>query len=110
MGLHLTAALAKATWRLYPVQAFLALLLAQSLSDIYAQQKASVYNVLWALVFGFATLNILGLTLRRFDPAKRGSLNFGEMLAIVVVIFSFLMFGMEMLSVFHILPIKLSPR
>jgi len=78
-------------------------------SDVYAQKKASVYNALWVLVFGFATLNILGLALRRFD-SRRGGLNFGEILAILVVLFSVVMLGLEMLNIFHILPIKLEPH
>jgi hypothetical protein len=79
------------------------------LSDIWSAKKGSVYNVLWVLVFGFATLNILGLVLRRFDPRKSG-LNFGEILAITVVFVSVFLLGLEMLGVFHILPVKLPPR
>jgi hypothetical protein len=89
----------------------LGLLLLQfpQLSDVYSGKKSSVYNMLWVLVFGFATLNILGLVLRRFEP-RRSGLNFGEILAISVVVVSVLLLGLEMLNVFHILPIKLSPR
>jgi len=79
------------------------------LSDIWSAKKNSVYNVLWVLVFGFATLNILGLVLRRFDPRKSG-LNFGEILAITVVFVSVFLLGLEMLSIFHIFPVKLPPR
>jgi len=79
------------------------------LSDIWAAKKGSVYNVLWVLVFGFATLNILGLVLRRFDP-RRSGLNFGEILAITVVFVSLFLLGIEMLNVFHIFPVKLPPR
>jgi hypothetical protein len=78
-------------------------------SDIYSTKKSSVYNMLWVLVFGFATLNILGLVLRRFEP-RRSGLNFGEILAISVVVVSVLLLGLEMLNVFHILPIKLTPH
>jgi hypothetical protein len=78
-------------------------------SDLYASKKNSVYNVLWALVFGFATLNILGLVLRRFDP-RRSGLNFGEILAITVTCASVVLLGLEMLNIFHIFPIKLQPR
>ena len=74
-----------------------------------SEKKGSIYNILWVLVFGFATLNILGLVLRRFEPSST-RLNFGEMLAILVVIVSLLMLGWEMLYVFKILPIKLEPR
>ena len=71
--------------------------------------KSSAYNVLWIAVFGFATLNILALVGRRFEPS-RNRLSFGEMLAIMVVIMSILLLGWEMLYVFHVLPIQLGPR
>jgi hypothetical protein len=70
--------------------------------------RQEVYNVLWALVFGFATVNILSLGARRIDP--KGGLHFGEVLAILVVLVSIVLLGWEMLYVFHILPIRLSPR
>ena len=75
----------------------------------YEQQKGDIYNILWALVFGFATLNILGLAGRRFDPAQRG-LSLGETVAIMVVVVSVFLLGWEMLYVFHILPIQLHPH
>jgi hypothetical protein len=75
----------------------------------YGEKKSSVYNILWALVFGFATLNILGLVARRFDP-DRNRLSFGEILAITVVIASILLLAWEMLYLFKILPIKLQPE
>jgi cytosine/uracil/thiamine/allantoin permease len=78
-------------------------------SDLYNSKKNSVYNVLWVLVFGFATLNILGLVLRRFDP-RRSGLNFGELQAITVTCASVLLLGLEMLNLFHVFPIKLQPR
>jgi len=70
--------------------------------------REEIYNILWSLVFGFATLNILSLGARRFEQQKRG-LNFGEMLAILVVFVSILLLGWEMLYLFHILPIRISP-
>jgi len=76
---------------------------------LVASTRQEVYNVLWALVFGFATLNILSLGARRFEPQKIG-LNFGEVLAILVVVVSILMLGWEMLYVVHILPIRLAPQ
>src|SRR5690242_18116829 len=88
---------------LFRVQAGLLLILQ------YGEKKSSVYNILWALVFGFATLNILGLVARRFDP-DRNRLNFGEILAITVVIASILLLAWEMLYLFKILPIKLQPE
>jgi len=71
--------------------------------------RDEIYNILWALVFGFATLNILSLGARRFEQDK-GGLNFGETLAILVVVVSIVLLGWEMLYLFHILPIRLTPR
>src|SRR5271168_4594287 len=45
--------------------------------------REEVYNILWALVFGCAALNILSLGARRFEEQKSG-LNFGEIMAILV--------------------------
>jgi hypothetical protein len=70
--------------------------------------REEIYNILWALVFGFATLNILSLGARRFEQDK--GLNFGEMLAILVVVVSIVLLGWEMLYLFHVLPIRLTPR
>ncbi|HUC30693.1 MAG TPA: hypothetical protein VMR80_13940 [Candidatus Acidoferrum sp.] len=83
--------------------AFLGLMLAV-LSRAPARQDA--YNILWAVVFGFATLNILSLTARRFEPTRRG-LSFGELLAVMVVGISVFLLGWEMLTLFHVFPIKL---
>lgn len=70
---------------------------------------SSFYSLLWAAVFGFATLNILGLVARRFEPG-RSSMTFGEMLAIGTAVISIVMLGGELLFMFHILPIRLTPR
>ncbi len=70
--------------------------------------REEIYNILWALVFGFATLNILSLGARRFEQAR--GLNFGEILAILVVVVSIALLGWEMLYLFHILPIRLTPQ
>lgn len=75
----------------------------------FSNKKGDVYNILWVLVFGFATINILSLVGRRLDP-DRTHLNFGELLAILVVVVSVLLLGWEMLFLFKILPIKLQPR
>ena len=72
-------------------------------------KKGDVYSILWALVFGFATLNILGLVAKRFDHS-RNRLNFGETLAILVVVVSIVLLGWEMLTLFKIFPIKLHPH
>jgi hypothetical protein len=89
-----------------------AVLAAQPLFAIVLQfsgEKDNAYNILWALVFGFATLNILSLVARRFEPT-RNRLNLGEILAVLVVIVSVLLLGTEMLHIFKIFPIKLEPR
>jgi hypothetical protein len=85
------------------------LLLTVQFSDHMSSKKDNVYNILWVLVFGFATLNILGLVARRLEP-RRSNLNFGEILAITVTIVSVFLLGWEMLSLFHIFPIKLEPH
>jgi hypothetical protein len=71
--------------------------------------REEVYNVLWALVFGFATINILTLGARRFEDQKRG-LSFGETLAVLVVVVSVVLLGWELLYVFGVLPLRLTPR
>ncbi len=73
----------------------------------YRGGRQDVYNILWAVVFGFATLNILSLAARRFEPARRG-LTFGELLAVMVVFLSIFLLGVEMLNLFHIFPIRIS--
>jgi hypothetical protein len=57
-------------------------------------------------VFGFATLNILSLAARRFEPTRRG-MTFGELMAVMVVVISVVLLGWEMLNLFHIFPIQL---
>ena len=79
------------------------LVLAEDLSN-----RTDIYNILWVLVFGFATLNILGLVARKFEP-ERSRLSFGESLAIMVVVVSVALLGWEMLYYFKVLPIKLKP-
>ena len=75
----------------------------------YSEKKGNLYTILWVVVFGFATLNILGLVARRLEPG-RARLNFGETLAIVVVAVSVFLLGWEMLYVFKVLPFKLKPH
>jgi hypothetical protein len=65
-----------------------------------------IYNILWAVVFGFATLNILSLASRRMEPGRRG-LSFGELMAVMTVLLSLALLGWEMLNLLHIFPIKL---
>jgi hypothetical protein len=76
---------------------------------LFRTTREEIYNMLWALVFGFATLNILGLGARRFEQEK-GGLNFGEILAILVVLVSIVLLGWELLYTFNILPIRLTPQ
>jgi len=73
----------------------------------HSSRRNDVYNILWAVVFGFATLNILSLAARRFEPNRRG-LTFGELMAVLIVLLSLFLLGWELLSVFRIFPIKLN--
>jgi hypothetical protein len=75
----------------------------------YSDKQADIYNILWVLVFAFATLNILSLVARRFEP-ERSRLSFGETVAIMVVVVSVFLLAWEMLYLFHVLPIKLQPH
>lgn len=74
-----------------------------------SSKKDDVYNILWALVFGFATLNILSLVSRRFDP-NRHRMSFGEMMAVGTVAVAVILLGWEMLYLFKVFPIRLSAR
>jgi len=71
--------------------------------------REEIYNILWALVFAFATLNILSLGARHFENERKG-LSFGEILAIMVVVVSVVMLGWEMLYLFKVFPLRLAPR
>ena len=113
MVLSVTTALARVTSRSLLRPSFVVLqsmlLFMLQFSDHYSGKKDNVYNILWVLVFGFATLNILALVARRFEP-RRSNLQFGEILAITVTVVSVVLLGWEMLSIFHIFPIKLQPH
>ena len=85
------------------------LVLGSLLAVQYPGRKGDLYSILWVLVFGFATLNILGLVARRFEP-DRSRLSFGEVLAVLVVMVSISLLGWEILNLLHIFPIKLAPR
>ena len=108
MTSSLTSAIARVSriWLLRGVFSLQSMLLMFQYSDRYAEKKDNIYNILWVLVFGFATLNILGLVTRRFEP-RRAGLNFGEIVAVTVVVVSLVLLGLEMLNVFRILPIRL---
>jgi small neutral amino acid transporter SnatA (MarC family) len=75
----------------------------------FSNKKNDIFNILWVLVFGFATLNILSLVARRIEP-QRNRLSFGETLAIGVVLMSVALLGWELLNIFKIFPIKLHTR
>ena len=97
-----TAALA-----VYPVaRAYAAVLFSMAVAVFYRGGRQDLYNILWAVVFGFAPLNILSLAARRFEPTRRG-LTFGELMAVMVVLLSIFLLGWEMLNLFHVFPIKL---
>jgi len=69
-------------------------------------RREDVYNVLWSVVFGFATLNIVSLAAKRLEPTRRG-LSFGELMAVMVVLLSIFLLGWEMLGFLHIFPIQI---
>ncbi len=74
-------------------------------------KRGEFYNLLWMLVFGFATLNILALVTRSLEPSgRRRRMAVGEMLAVLVVITCLLLLSWEMLQLFHVFPIRLNPR
>jgi len=105
----LTTTLARVTSRTWLGPSLVSLQSVLLFAFQFSSKKNNVYNILWVLVFGFATLNILGLVARRFEP-RRSNLNFGEMLAITVTVVSVVLLGWEMLSIFHIFPIKIQPH
>jgi uncharacterized membrane protein YhaH (DUF805 family) len=74
-----------------------------------AEKRDDLFNILWAVVFGFATINILSLAVKRLDPARR-RMSFGEALAVLVVVAAAGMLGWELLYMFHVLPIKLNSQ
>jgi hypothetical protein len=101
----LTVALAHAALLIWQTHGMSAQLLAFQHSDMRWDED-SIFTILIALVFGFSTLNILGLVTRRFEN-RPSSLNFGEILALTAMALSVCFLGWEMLHVFHVLPIRL---
>src|SRR5512146_1686307 len=101
---NVVGALPPVAWLTRPLAWFGCLVLVQ-----FSGHKADVYNILWALVFGFATLNILSLVARRFEP-DRSRWSFGELMAVMVVLLSITLLGWEFLNLMHIFPIRLHPR
>jgi len=99
----------QAALAVYPVaRAYAAVFFSVAVAALYRGSRQDVYNILWAVVFGFATLNILSLVARRFEPSRRG-LNFGELMAVMVVLLSIFLLGWEMLNLFRVFPIKIRP-
>lgn len=97
----------RAVLAMYPVaRASAAMLIGMVVAVFSREPRQDIYNILWAVVFGFATLNILSLATRRMEPGRR-RMTFGEFMAVMVVVVSVFLLGWEMLSVFHIFPIKL---
>lgn len=97
----------RAMLAIYPAaRACGAVLAGVAVAVFYRGPREDVYNILWAVVFGFATLNILGLASRRMEPGKRG-LSFGELMAVMVVVVSVFLLGWELLGLLHIFPIRL---
>jgi len=97
----------RAAFVVYPVaRAYAAVFSGVAVAVLYRGSRQDVYNILWAVVFGFATLNIISLAARRLEPTRRG-LSFGELMAVMVVVLSIFLLGWEMLNLFHIFPIKL---
>jgi hypothetical protein len=90
----------------YPALRLQATVLLSLLAVRARGSREDVYNILWAVVFGFATLNILSLASRRLEPNRRG-MSFGELMAVLIVLLSVFLLGWEMLNLFHIFPIKL---
>ena len=93
-------------WVGYSGRVFYALVGALPAMFLLRSTREEIYNILWTLVFGFATINILSLGARRFEQDK-GGLNFGETLAILVVLVSIVLLAWEMLYLFGVLPIRL---
>lgn len=97
----------KAAFSIYTVvRGTSVVLFGMAVAVFYRGSRQDVYNILWAVVFGFATLNILGLAARRMEPSHRG-LSFGEMLAVMVVLISVFLLGWEMLHLFHFFPVRI---
>lgn len=97
----------RAALTLYPLaRLYTGVFFGVAVALLYRGSREDVYNILWAVVFGFATLNILSLAARRLEPKRRG-LSFGELMAVMVVLLSVVLLAWEMLNLFHVFPIKL---
>jgi membrane protein insertase Oxa1/YidC/SpoIIIJ len=90
----------------FATRAAATMLIGLAMAVVSREPRQDIYNILWAVVFGFATLNILSLATRRMEPGRR-RMTFGELMAVMVVVVSVFLLGWEMLSLLHIFPIKL---
>jgi hypothetical protein len=96
----------RAALALYPaVRIPASIVFSLAVAVFYRAARENTYNMLWAVLFGFATLNILGLAARRMEP-RRG-LSFGEVMAVLTVFLAVFLLGWEMLGIFHVFPLKL---
>ncbi len=68
--------------------------------------QEDIFSIVWALVFGFATLNILSMAVRQHENTRR-RLNFGELLAIIILFVAVGLLAWEMLNLFHVFPLRL---
>ena len=48
-------------------RSYAAIVFGVAVAVVYRGSRQDVYNILWAVVFGFATLNILSLAARRMS-------------------------------------------
>jgi|HubBroStandDraft_6_1064221.scaffolds.fasta_scaffold128907_3 hypothetical protein len=77
-------------------------------SLVLTEGSDNLFNILIALICGFASLNIINLITRPAKPIR--GLTFGEMLAVTGAVVALLLLGAEMLHIYHVFPIKLQPR
>ena len=97
----------RAAVAIYPAaRAYATVIFGMAIAVSYRESRQGAYDILLAVVFGFATLNILGLAARRMEPGRRG-LSFGELMAVGVVVLSVILLAWEVLNSLHIFPIKL---
>ncbi len=75
----------------------------------FSTANENFYTMLWGLVFGFATLNILSLS-RSQLRSTRPRFRLGEILAVLIAITALGLLAWELLHQFHILPIQIAPR
>jgi hypothetical protein len=90
----------RAAVAIYPVaRTYATLFFSIAVAVFYRQPRRDAYDILWVVVFAFATLNILALAARRMEPSRRG-LSFGELMAVGVVVLSVILLAWEKTSSF----------